>query len=145
MNRMTVVLIMIVAGMLLACETPAPETYEMEGTWNITTTHATGTALGSGSFTLSYLNDTEAGGTTYYIYSGSGVIGSSAYDFYLTCWSGSAGNFNMTIYTAGANISTASDWMDFDGTYTSGDPVYGSYDGEGTYMSNTGSFVVTRP
>ncbi|MBN2441142.1 MAG: hypothetical protein JXJ04_07340 [Spirochaetales bacterium] len=136
---------LLIAIILIGFASCDIESYPMEGDWTISTTTSTGTNLGNGTYTLTFWQEIEALGNTWVYYQGTGTIGGTPYDFYLSIDTGDPiDGYDLTLYTAGTDPSTIPpDWMDFEGD-TDGSPITGVYNGFGIYSANTGTFTTSK-
>jgi hypothetical protein len=123
-----------------ACE--LGESHELDGDWTITTTWIAGPDhFGDGTFSLHF----DLKFMTLEAYIGHGTLGGVDFDFY-AYYDTASGDLLLDVYLAGEDPDTSDNDILFDGNYTSGNPVVGTYEGGafGVYDGDTGNFTADK-
>jgi hypothetical protein len=118
-----------------ACE--LGESHDLEGDWIMTTDPHDYDGTFSLHFDLKFM--------TLEAYTGHGTLGGIDFDFYVT-YDTASGGLLLDVYTAGEDPDTSDNDILFDGNYTSGNPVTGTYEGGafGVYDGDTGNFTADK-
>ena len=139
MLKRVLIPVLIVLGALFfitSCE--LEEERVLEGSWILACTPTSGTDPGSGSFSLSFQDETVFI-FTIESYTGSGTLGGFAW-VVVAILLKEADAVTMNVYEPTV-IDPNTDYIEFTGTY-SGGSVTGSYVGAGIYAGHDGDFVM---
>ena len=144
-KRILLVAVIIIGIVFVFASCELADSHRLNGDWTITTTPATGTDLGNGTFSVSYDQSMTVLVFEMDLYAGTAVIGGVDYEVMVTHITNTpTDNFSVTLFTDGDDPWTATDYMSFTGTYSSSTPIAGDYDGTGSYAANTGTHITTQ-